>query len=343
MKALILQHYNSDTEKAIDGLTVEKTAMPQLRCSNELLIKVEATTCNPSDLVFMQGIYAIKRTLPAIPGFEAVGKVVDAGNEALKIALEGQRVHFVVPPYANGCWSEYAVALYPFAIPVNSNIPVEQAACMTINPFTAYGLIENVIYDKHESVIINAAMSQVASLFRALLRYDYVKKNLSSELRIINIVYNSEQAQALREQGEEFVLDSSATDFEQQLQELAQQHKVRYAVDAVGGTMTKQLLAAMQPQAGLVLYGSLSGEEMQVNTRDLITKGKIVRGFSLSEWLAGKMKNEEIRQISGLLQKMLIEKVFQTKIHKAVAYDNAVEALLEYEQQKSRGKVVIKF
>lgn len=64
---------------------------------DQVLVKVEAATLNPSDILFMRGLYNIKLHYPYTPGWEGAGTVVLAGegsSPATK-ALVGKRVAFM--------------------------------------------------------------------------------------------------------------------------------------------------------------------------------------------------------------------------------------------------------
>ena len=43
---------------------------------DQVLVKVEAATLNPSDILFMRGLYNIKLSYPYTPGWEGSGVVV---------------------------------------------------------------------------------------------------------------------------------------------------------------------------------------------------------------------------------------------------------------------------
>jgi NADPH:quinone reductase-like Zn-dependent oxidoreductase len=63
----------------------------------QVLIKVEAATLNPSDILFMRGMYNVKLHYPYTPGWEGSGTVVMAGegSSAATQALIGKRVAFM--------------------------------------------------------------------------------------------------------------------------------------------------------------------------------------------------------------------------------------------------------
>jgi len=72
----------------------------------QLLIKVEASTINPSDRVSITGQY-MPTDLPAVKGFEGTGRVVEANGEALQHWV-GKRVIFI--NMTAGTWGEFALA-----------------------------------------------------------------------------------------------------------------------------------------------------------------------------------------------------------------------------------------
>jgi NADPH:quinone reductase-like Zn-dependent oxidoreductase len=56
MKAIILPAYNSNIIRAMLSLRIEEKDIPKPG-SNQVLIKIEAAPCNPSDIAFIRGMY----------------------------------------------------------------------------------------------------------------------------------------------------------------------------------------------------------------------------------------------------------------------------------------------
>ncbi len=61
---------------------------------NQVLIKVDSAALNPSDILFMKGLYNIKLKYPFTPGWEGSGTVVEVGPGLLSSYFQGKRVAF---------------------------------------------------------------------------------------------------------------------------------------------------------------------------------------------------------------------------------------------------------
>ena len=140
MKAIILPDYNNNLIRGLISLKVENRIAPEPK-SGEVQIKVEAAPCNPSDIAFMRGGYNIKKSLPCIPGFEGAGTITEVG-EGVDQELIGQKVSCFVQNNHQGTWSEYVSIKVENCIFLKQDMPIDEAACFAINPFTAYGMFQ---------------------------------------------------------------------------------------------------------------------------------------------------------------------------------------------------------
>lgn len=61
---------------------------------NQVLIKVDSANLNPSDILFMRGLYNIKLKYPYTPGWEGSGTVVETGPGLMTSYFAGKRVAF---------------------------------------------------------------------------------------------------------------------------------------------------------------------------------------------------------------------------------------------------------
>jgi NADPH:quinone reductase-like Zn-dependent oxidoreductase len=73
---------------AMDGLKVVDRPVPSLR-RGQVLVRIEAAPCTPSDLLLLQGRCGVLKTSPCVPGWEAAGTVVASGGGSLAGWLKG--------------------------------------------------------------------------------------------------------------------------------------------------------------------------------------------------------------------------------------------------------------
>src|SRR2546426_309890 len=109
MRAILLCAYHENPVEAIAGLKLVERPMPT-PARGQVLVKIEAAPCNPSDLLLLQGKYGALKTLPTVPGWEGAGTVVASGGGWLAGWLQGKRVACGLQGDRDGTWAEYAVA-----------------------------------------------------------------------------------------------------------------------------------------------------------------------------------------------------------------------------------------
>ena len=123
----------------IKVLEVMETMLSKPKKS-QVLIKMLASPINPADINMIQGTYPIKPELPAIGGNEGVGEVVSIGSKAKSLNV-GDRV---LPAKAGlGTWRSHIVCSPDELTHVSKKLSIIQAASLSINPCTAYRLIQH--------------------------------------------------------------------------------------------------------------------------------------------------------------------------------------------------------
>ena len=327
--AIILNEYNPNLVRAILGLKISKRELRELN-GNEVLIRMEAAPCNPSDIAFIRGGYNIKKKLPAVPGFEGAGVVVKTGDNDQ--SLSGKRVSSFTQSDADGTWAEYFISKAEDCIVIKDGLNFEQAASLSINPFTAYGLVEMALNNNCSAIIQNAGGGQIAAFIRTLADL--------KGLQTINIVRKEESANSLKAAGVSHVLDSSRINFKEELKTLAFQLNATMAFDAVGSEQTGILLQAMPPRAKVVLYGGLAGGLIGgIEPFDIIFRDKKLIGFNLTEWRSAKSK-ADFEKISNQLQDWMIGGVLKSQIQAIFKLDEVVNGLRTYIKSMSAGKIL---
>lgn len=331
MKSIVLPDYNANVIRAMRSLEVQNKPIPHPR-RGQVLVKVAAAPCNPSDIAFMRGGYNIRKPVPVVMGFECSGTIVDTGDSVEAVRLLGKRVSCFSTGMEDGTWAEYFITSWKNCIILRDEMDFDQAGAFTVNPFTAYALFRMAQDKGCHTIIQNGASGQVGIFIRALAR--------KSGLKVINIVRKSEHIALLKRAGEKYVLNSTAPDFISELKETAQSSKSCMAFDAVGGELSGELINAMPEGAQLVIYGGLSGKPVAgINALDIIFKGKSIRGFNLMQW------KEEIglaryQEISNELQELIIQGAIRTQFQGSFKLEEVHAALEQYIRNMSAGKIL---
>ena len=328
MRAVQLRAYDGKPE----SIAVAEVPVPQPG-SGEVLVRIFASPINPSDLMFIRGLYGFKKPLPAIPGFEGSGTVVEAGAGIMPRLLKGRRVACAAanPKVTGGMWAEYVVTSAQFCIPLRKHVDLEQGAALLINPMTAWGLMHEARRGGHRAVVQTAAAS---ALGRMIIR---LGKRFS--IPVINVVRRAEQVELLRGLGAEYVLNSSEPEFNERLRELCHQLGASIGFDAVAGEMSGIVLRAQPRGSRLLVYGGLSLQPNQADPASLIFEGKQLEGFWLTGWLRSRTLLGQLRlarQIQELLRNDL-----KTEFQAKVPLPEVGRALQQYAANMTAGKVLL--
>ena len=301
----------------------------------DVVVRVAASPANPSDLAFLEGNYAFRRALPAIPGLEASGRVVAAGSGFLSRRLLGKRVA-CVSKADHGAWAQYTLAAATQCFTLADAIDDEHGAMGVVNPLAALGLIERVSALRTPAFVSTAAAGALGRMLGRLAR----RRNLV----VIDVVRRREHLELLRSQGAQHVVDSSEPDFDERLKELVVRLDARVALDAIGGDMTRSLLQVLPHGGRVILYGGLASQATApqpslARPDDVIFGDKRVEGFYIPNWIARKSLPQLLmlqRRWSSLLGSDLA-----TEIRARVALEDAPDAIAGYTRAMTGGKVLI--
>jgi len=246
---------------------------------SEVVVAVEATPINPSDLGVLLGPVdpgslaegadgldgqvpdpsaaplrdRLDRALPV--GNEGAGTVVAAGPSASE--LLGRRVALI----GGAMWSDYRVVDAAAVVPLPDDASAADGASLFVNPLTALAMVETMRDEGHTALVHTAAASNLGQMLVKICRADGVG--------LVNVVRSDEQRATLSALGAEHVVDSSAGDFAERLAEAVAATGATLAFDAVGGgTLAGDILAAMEraaePAARWTPYGSATHKQVYV-------------------------------------------------------------------------------
>ncbi|MFC4778774.1 zinc-binding dehydrogenase [Paenibacillus sp. GCM10023252] len=323
MKAVRLNGYGGASD-----LELVETDIPQL-APGEVLIKVLASSINPSDLLFLEGKYGVKLPLPCLAGVEGSGLVVAAGSGFAARRLKGKRVTFASQNC--GAWAEYVNVSALGCIVLPDNVSDEQGAVFFVNPASAYALLSITKKSRVKAVVHTAGASALGKVLIQLAK--------GMGITVISIVRREEQAETLKQLGEQHVLVSTAAGFDEELQVRCAELGAAVCFDAVGGELAGRVLTAMPDGSTLYQYGLLSGEKTTADAEDLVFHRKSIQGFWMSDWV----KSQSILKLLAMQSTLtkLIGSSIQTDIHRRFPLEEAAEAAHYYSSHMSAGKVLL--
>lgn len=337
MKALLLRN---DGYAQVPSGTVLEAMAPYVEAGtievpspkgSEVLIKVALASINPSDVMFIKGMYGQPRALGRPAGFEGVGEVVAAGPDAE--GLIGKRIAFATGLTNWGSWAEYAVAEAAACIPLLDTVRDEDAAAMIVNPLTAIAMFGLVKDEGEKAFILTAGASQLCKLIIGVAKEE--------GYRPIAIVRRDDQIALLEGMGAAHVLNAEAPDFKQKLAEVLKVEKPRILLDAVTGPLAGAIFSAMGKRARWIVYGRLDAAQTVIpEPGQMIFMHKKIEGFWLTEWM--RSVGPERRAAAAIeAQKRFSDGRWATDVTAIVPLEEAVLRVSE-ELAKPNGKVFIK-
>ena len=237
-----------------------ETPSPQ---ADEVVIRVEASPINPSDLGLMFAAadtstvkQAGSQTNPVVTasipearmkslaaragksmpiGNEGAGVVVDAGSSPPAQALVGK----TVAAMGGAMYSQYRCVKVDqcLVLPANAT-PADGASCF-VNPLTALGMVETMRREGHTALVHTAAASNLGQMLNRIC--------LKDKIGLVNVVRSDEQQKLLRAQGAAHVCNSSAPTFVRDLTQALVATGATIAFDAIGGgELAGQILNCME-------------------------------------------------------------------------------------------------
>jgi NADPH:quinone reductase-like Zn-dependent oxidoreductase len=293
----------------------------------EALVEVLATPINPSDVMTLTGVYGVLPKLPAVPGNEGVGRVVEVlGSDAVK---PGQHVFL---PMGSGTWRTHLKARADRLVGVPPGGDLKQLSMLSINPPTADLLLrEFVQLQPGEWVIQNAANSGVGRYLITLAK--------RAGFRTVNVVRREELVAELKALGADVVV-VDGPELPKLVREATGGAPVRLGIDAVGGSATTRLGDAIAPRGVVVNYGAMSNKGPSLSAMATIFKDVTLRGFWLVNWF-NRASREEQHALMERLTKLIVDGVLHAPVEGTFPLDNIKDALTRAMEGGRQGKVLL--
>lgn len=238
----------------------------------ELLIRVGRAGVNFGDTHQRRNEYIAKHELPVVLGGEVAG-VVERGAGELR---EGDRA---IALLRTGGYAEYAVAPAGRAFPIPEGVSDDDALALLIQGLTAWHLLRTCAHlAAGESVVVHSAAGGVGSLLTQLARP-------FGAGRVIATAGSPERRAEALALGADVAVDPSGDDLAAALAEANGGESVDVVLDAAGGRVFEQSVAALAPFGRMVAYGNSTREQVAVTNGELLKSSRAVIGFWLMHLL----------------------------------------------------------
>jgi NADPH2:quinone reductase len=229
---------------------------------DEVLVRIEGSPLNPSDLGLLLGpadistlksaggvtsakvpeyfLKAVKARLDeSLPvGNEGAGVVIAAGPDAGAQALLGKTVALL----GGAMYAQYRTVKAGDVLPLPAGATAADGASCFVNPLTALGMTETMRAEGHTALVHTAAASNLGQMLNKIC--------LKDGIQLVNIVRSAEQAKILTDIGARHVVDSTSASFQDELTAALIETGATIAFDAIGGgKLASQILAGMEAAA----------------------------------------------------------------------------------------------
>lgn len=334
-------------------LSLARVEMPEPG-PDQVLVKVEATPINPSDLGLLLGpadpstmtasgsgadIKVMGKVAPgALPflaarldqsmpvGNEGAGTVVQAGSSDAAQALKGKTVSMI----GGAMYAQYRLLKATDCQPLPAGTTAAEGASWFVNPLTALGMTETMKREGHKALVHTAAASNLGQMLNKICNEDGIG--------LVNIVRSAEQANLLKGIGAKHVVDSSTTGFTDDLTQALVETGATIAFDAIGGgRLASQILTSMEIALNKTAkeysrYGSTTHKQVYIYGSLNTGAVELTRNYGMAWGVGGWLLTPFLQKIGRPDQIRLRERVvnnlkttFASHYTKVISLQEALE------------------
>jgi mitochondrial enoyl-[acyl-carrier protein] reductase / trans-2-enoyl-CoA reductase len=312
-----------------DVLHVETRPRPT-PAADEAVVKISAAPINPADLNQIEGKYPVRPELPATPGFEGAGAVVELGT-GVKGLTSGA---VVILPHNVGTWREAVAVKAEELVVVPEGIEPVQAAMLKINPLTAWRLLHDYVdLQKGDWLIQNAANSAAGR--------DVIQIAHELGYKTVNVVRRAELIDELSAEGGDVAL-VDGENLREEVKNATGGASIRLGLNSVGGDSALRLANCLAPGGTLVSFGAMSLRPLKIPTGLFIFKDLRFRGIWINKWYDNATPSERMETFRPLFD-MARRGLLKTKVEKTYPLSEVKAAVAHAARGKRSGKIIFKF
>jgi NADPH:quinone reductase-like Zn-dependent oxidoreductase len=235
--------------------------------AGEVLIHAEAFGLNFADVMARLGLYQDAPPLPAVIGYETVGRIAEVGEGVTNVKV-GQRV---VALSRFGGYAQAVITDARATMPIPEDMDAGIATCLATQYATAwYAAEEMVRLHEGDHILIHAAAGGVGiALIQMAKRRGAV---------IFGTAGSDEKLQYLKSIGVDYPINYRKVDFAKEIKNLGFDKKLDVIFDPVGGDSVKKGMKLLTAGGRLVTYGASSMTDAKGNIFKMIG---VAKGFGI--------------------------------------------------------------
>ena len=293
----------------------------------EVLIRVEASPINPSDLGLLLGAAdmstakasggVVTASVPpqlmrmmagrldqSMPvGNEGAGVVIAAGSDPAAQALIGKTVAML----GGAMYAQHRTLKAADVLLLPADATSADGASCFVNPLTALGMVATMRLEGHTALVHTAAASNLGQMLNKICLKDGVQ--------LVNVVRSREQTHILTDIGATHVVDSTSATFMDDLTKALGETGATLAFDAIGGgKLASQILACMEVAANqratvYSRYGSTVHKQVYIYGGLNTGPTELARSYGMMWGLGGWLLTPFLMKIGAAEGQKLRERV----------------------------------
>lgn len=334
--------YLVKTGSVENAFEVRETEKPTLK-PNEVLVKVEAFGLNYADVLARKGIYPDAPPLPAILGYDSVGRIEAIGDDVTSIEV-GKRVLAFTK---FGSYAEYVVTedLAVAEIPedMDSGAVVALGTQYTTAYYGAYEMVN--LHEKDKVLILSAAGGVGTAL---------IQMAKANGCTVIAGIGSNTKKKYVEDLGADYVIDYGSQPIDRALEKVLGKERVDVIFDPIGGSTFKKALSKLNYGGKIVNYGAASR-----SGKGLISILKLLFGFGFYTPIKFLMKSQSLIGLNMLrvadhrkhvlaqclknVIQLYADGVLQPHVGGRYKANEIATAHAFLESRKSKGKIVVEW
>ncbi|MDB3909774.1 zinc-binding dehydrogenase [Gammaproteobacteria bacterium] len=349
-----LQMHSTVTEAGELRLELKEQETPEPN-ADQVLVRVEATPINPSDLGVMfgftdmsaatstgtggdtvltapvseQGMRIMKaRVGQALAvGNEGAGTVVATGDSDAAKSLDGK----IVAIAGGQMYGQYRCIEAASCLPLLEGHTAKDGASSFVNPMTVLSMIETMRMENHTALVHTAAASNLGQMLNRICQAEGID--------LVNIVRKDEQVALLKAMGAKYVINSSADNFMADLTDAIHETGATLAFDATGGGMlASNILSCMEAAAARTpgaysIYGSVKHKQVYLYGGLDTSPTTLNRGYGMAwgvgGWLLPNFLAKAGMEVAGRLRARVAQELttsFASNYTNEISLSEALDA-----------------